>query len=178
MKRPRGAGSFRPRLPYPNPNPEMPGTMLVPLGYGIRAIIDEADAPAVGEYMWCLKKGSRTNYATTRMSEGKNVMLHRFLLGLTGELPQQLDHINGNGLDNRRANLRAATHEQNTHNSRMPSTNTSGYKGVSKCAGGWRAMIRINKRNVWLGVFETPEAAHACYCAKAKETRGAFARVA
>lgn len=119
-------------------------------------------------------------YASARIGgrAGRNIKLHRFLWIYWGLPLSHLDHINGDGLDNRRANLRAATPMQNSANTRRPKNNTSGYKGVSRVAKGWRAMISINRRNVWLGVFATPEDAAAAYWKAAVATRGEFARAA
>lgn len=99
--------------------------------------------------------------------------LHTFLTGWP-----LVDHVNGNGLDNRRANLRAATPGQNQANMRRPRTNTSGFKGVSWFArtGKWRAYIGFENRQIHLGYFATPEEAARTYDAKAVELYGEFAR--
>lgn len=89
-----------------------------------------------------------------------------------------VDHINGNGLDNRRANLRPATPSQNTANARMPSDNTSGFKGVGWFArtGRWRAYITYQGRQKHLGYFDIAEEAALAYDAAARELFGEFAR--
>jgi hypothetical protein len=97
------------------------------------------------------------------------------------EWPQgQIDHINGDGLDNRIANLRLATNSQNMANRRHNRNSTSPYKGVSyvKKWGRWVARIQKDKKRVEIGYFFTPEEAHAAYVAAAREAFGEFARAA
>jgi hypothetical protein len=100
---------------------------------------------------------------------------------VTGEDPGKyhVDHINCNPLDNSFVNLRLATNAQNACNRGKPSTNSSGYKGVTwkKLKNKWSAQIMINCKKKNLGYFNTPEEAHAAYCKAAKELHGDFARV-
>lgn len=96
---------------------------------------------------------------------------------LYGEVPEQIDHINGDGEDNRLCNLRACTQADNQHNQAVRKTNKSGYKGVcwSDRLGRWRATIFINGKQKHLGLFDCPEEAHKAYCAAADELHGDFA---
>lgn len=102
--------------------------------------------------------------------------LHRVILGVRSRRVR-VDHINRNKLDNRRANLRKATHAQNICNSRFRSNNTSGYRGVYFCkqTKRWRAQIRANGRTRQLGRFPTAEAAARAYDAAARKLHGKFA---
>lgn len=162
----------------PIPNVLKPGTMLVPLTQGRFAIIDEGDASAVSQHSWCAAKATLSDslfYATAKIA-GKVVKLHKFLWELWGRQRAGLDHINGDGLDNRRSNLRAATQSQNLANSRMFRTNTSGYRGVSRFRGKWVAQIRINGTVVHIGRFDTAELASAAYKQTAQALHGEFAR--
>lgn len=100
---------------------------------------------------------------------------------MTGEWPDpQCDHENLDRADNRWANLREATISQQRMNRAASTKNTSGFKGVSyfKRDGNWKAQIQINGKNKHLGLFDTPEAAHAAYCAEADRLFGEFARAA
>jgi hypothetical protein len=106
---------------------------------------------------------------------------HRLVwLYVHGEWPDnEIDHINGDGTDNRIANLRLATRSQNVGNTRTPKHNTSGFKGAywNKRAGRWFAQIRHQKKQYHLGHFDTVEEAHAAYAEAARRMRGAFARI-
>jgi len=88
-----------------------------------------------------------------------------------------VDHKNNDPADNRIDNLRLATEAQNSRNTKLSKTNTSGYKGVYWCSyrNRWRAAITINSKPVQLGRFKTPEEAHAAYCAAAARLHGEFA---
>lgn len=93
-----------------------------------------------------------------------------------------VDHINGNGLDNRRCNLRVCSHGENMRNRTMNRNNRSGYKGVyfdpDKNGRPWRAQIRANGRKHSLGRFDTAEQAYEAYQKAAERLHGEFARVA
>lgn len=151
----------------------------VPLSRGFEAIIDAADAPLVAAFNWSAKLGRHTAYARRNDQSGgrqANVLLHRFILGAPEGA--QVDHVNGDGLDNRRANLRLASHSENLRNRRLNANSASGLKGVywHKSSGRWAAQIQTNGRRKRLGLFDTPEAAHAAYCAAAQIDHGEFAK--
>lgn len=100
---------------------------------------------------------------------------------MTGAWPSaEIDHKDCDRDNNRWCNLREASTLQNKQNCRMKAINTTGYKGVTfdKRYGKYAARIRANHRRLSLGYFDTPEAAHKAYAAKAAELHGAFARVA
>jgi len=86
-----------------------------------------------------------------------------------------VDHINGDGTDNRISNLREATHSQNQHNRKKSKNNTSGYKGVSRNNRGWLAQIMLNGKTRCLGTYSTPEDAATAYNTAAKTMHGEFA---
>jgi hypothetical protein len=112
--------------------------------------------------------------------DGDEYKAHRLAwLFVHGEWPAgRLDHENGDTADNRIANLRPVTHSQNIANSRLRRDSTSGFKGVSfyTSAGKWGANINKDGRRHYLGLFNTPEEAHAAYCEAACELHGEFAR--
>jgi hypothetical protein len=100
---------------------------------------------------------------------------------MTGSWPKEdIDHIDGNKLNNSWSNLRSALHQQNQCNIKRRSDNTSGFKGVSFHAGAgkWMAMVMKDSKSHYLGLYETPEAAHAAYCKAAADLHGAFFRSA
>lgn len=90
-----------------------------------------------------------------------------------------LDHIDCNPSNNRIDNLRLATNEQNSRNSRRRVNNTSGYKGVSfmRCRGKWQALIRTDSGRLHLGLFSSAEEGHRAYVAAARKFHGEFARL-
>jgi hypothetical protein len=88
----------------------------------------------------------------------------------------QIDHINGNGADNRIENLRLATNQQNSRNRRIRSDNTSGHKGVSwsRSSKKWGAKTMIDRKQKHLGYFDSIEDASAAYEAAAQREFGEF----
>lgn len=108
----------------------------------------------------------------------KTYQAHRIIFLMhRGYLPEQIDHIDGNGLNNDIENLRAATQVQNQHNKGTQKNNTSGFKGVSwnKQAKKWRAQIWFDGKSHHLGFSDTPEAAHEAYKAAAMKLHKEFA---
>lgn len=119
------------------------------------AIIDREDLLLVRRYKWHLSSVGK-GYAVTSSLRGKNrkpMFLSRLLLQPPPEL--ECDHKNGNTLDNRRQNLRVATHIQNMYNQGKSKNNKSGFKGVSqdKRTRRWVAHIQVEGRNIHLGCF-------------------------
>lgn len=110
--------------------------------------------------------------------DGHGYLAHRLAWLMTkGEWPQgQIDHINRTRSDNRWENLRCCTQPQNSANSKARSTNKTGFKGVyyHKAGKRYAASICHQGTNFYLGLFDTPEAAHAAYCMKAAELHGEF----
>ena len=99
------------------------------------------------------------------------VKMHTFLTGWP-----QVDHINGDGLDNRRCNLRPATSAQNNANARRVRTSRSPYKGVEReSSGKWRARICPHGQRINLGLYGTAEEAAHAYDSAAREIYGEFA---
>lgn len=130
-----------------------------------------------GEAAGALNRVNGYTYVSVRL---RKVLVHRAIWAMThGEWPVlDIDHINGDRSDNRLANLRVATRQQNIGNSGKRRNNTSGYKGVTAYKGRWRAQIGAAGYRKALGVFDTPELAHAAYCAAARVAYGDFARAA
>lgn len=152
-------------------------TLRIPLTQGLVTLVDEADhEQVVAAGRWSAHRDCNTFYATrnARRDDGSYAMvaLHTFLTGWP-----LIDHINGDGLDNRRANLRQATHAENMRNRRIGSNNTSGFKGVSlhKASGRWVAQICADNVRHHLGYHDTPTEAAIAYDAAARELHGEFA---
>lgn len=150
------------------------GIHLVPLTKGYFAIIDSVSADEVGKHCWCARESATGKVYAMRTVNRKCVMMHRFVSGLDCEV----DHKNGDGLDNRTENLRPAAKDQNQFNRGKQRNNSSGFKGVSwqKQKGRWQAQIRANGKTRHLGLFHDPKEAHAAYVAAAERLHGEFAR--
>lgn len=111
----------------------------VPLTQSKEAIIDAADAERVGRFNWSVIKANAHNHYATGTVDGKSVVLHRFIIDPDPDL--FVDHINHNGLDCRRANLRQVNASLNAFNARRY-RDTGLPKGIYRCKGGYFAMLR------------------------------------
>lgn len=153
-------------------------TIEVPVGSSLVALVDDVDAEAVlAAGPWHPYRRPHTTYAIahTRKESGQRttVQMHVLILGIrTG-----IDHVDRDGLNNRRANLRPATRSQNGANRRVPSNNTSGYRGVAwhRRNSRWIASIQVDKRTRHLGYFGSPEEAARAYNVAAVQYFGEFA---
>ena len=148
-------------------------------------LLDEIDRIPLGDRAITTMKTSKhstTKYASVWL-DGKNVYLHRYVLSrmLGRELTSadKADHINGNGLDNRRCNIRLCEHRQNMWNQGSRKNTSSIYKGVTffKRDGSWQAKIAPNGKTIHLGYFQTEAEAAQAYNEKAKEIFGEFAKL-
>ncbi|TXH32080.1 MAG: Fis family transcriptional regulator [Rhodospirillaceae bacterium] len=152
----------------------------VPLTRGCVATIDAADVGLVEGYNWSANPSHNTFYAQRRIRVGVNqprmIMMHRVILGLTNHPAVYVDHIDGDGLNNRRQNIRACSASENGFNRGAPRTNTSGFKGVSwdVQAKKWQANIRVRGVQINLGRFSRIEEADEAYRAAAYKYHGEF----
>ena len=154
-----------------NSNSKSPGVCecgshaWAPLTRGYVALVDPSDIDAlfVSHHM---APSRHKPYARS----GDGVYLHQRLMGME----KGVDHINGDGLDNRRKNLRSCSAQQNVANRRKSLGKSSRFKGVCKYRTGWRAVIRHGKP-IWLGVYSTEVEAAKVYDAAATELFGEFA---
>lgn len=151
----------------------------VPLGgkvaAGRVALVDDEDYELVAGYNWCASEHPGVTYALTAIQrDGKNttIRMHKLLTGWP-----RTDHINGNGLDNRRTNLRPVSQAQNQANQRPWRGGSSQYKGVYRHRHGqkWAAMIQAGGDKRHLGLFASEEDAARAYDAAALAEWGEYA---
>lgn len=156
--------------------------VLIQCSGGKSTLVDQADAAIVREFSWHASfnrnRGPRSCYVRRKVRrEGMPptaLCLHRFLLDAPEGM--QVDHINGNPLDNRRRNLRVCTQSQNGAN--RPRMRRDGYRGVRLLKGKyWSARITYQNKGIHIGCFPTAEDAARAYDAKALELFGEFARL-
>lgn len=149
----------------------------IKLTQGKFALVDDGDYAELSQYKWHIKNNRGTLYVQRTKSRllGKgSVLMHRQIM--SAPKGQQVDHINHNGLDNRRDNLRICSNAENQHN-RLSFGGTSKYKGIywEKRRGKWRAEIKTGESRKYLGSFLSEIDAAKEYDKAAIELYGEFA---
>lgn len=145
-------------------------TIILPLTQGFFTVLDAADIGIIKDYKWFAHVGRDKRYVYASCSAGR---MHRMLMGFPRT---EVDHENHNTLDNRRCNLRVATHSQNRANARLRRDAGSPYKGIVWNNGSWIAQINAEGKHYYLGRFKDPIVAALAYDAAARAHFGEFAR--
>lgn len=153
-------------------------TKTIPLSQGKVALVDDEDFEWLSQWKWTYSKHYSTGYAyrnpsSTGLVTRSKVYMHRAIL--SPPQGREIDHINGDGLDNRRWNLRICTHAQNLWNSRKRKGTISQYKGVRLMKGSGNWVSYIGQK--YLGSFDNEETAASAYNQAARQYRGEFARL-
>lgn len=157
-------------------------TKEIPLTRGYVALVDDEDCEWVISKKWsvCIPNAHNKYAHHKKWVGGRSVgiLMHRVIAGASGR-GFIVDHIDGNGLNNCKENLRICTGAENNINRRKHKVMTSLYKGVfwAKSTSGWAAMVGINGKRIWLGTFKTQEEAAAAYDLAAQNIHGRFAKL-
>lgn len=154
--------------------------MQIPLTRGMVALVDKEDYEELRKFKWSAIHIGKRWYAVRSTSRKdiqpkKMILMHRFIMSPLDKMI--IDHIDGNGLNNTRKNLRYCTRSENARNVIKSNNNTSGFKCVSffKRDKNWRAYIVLNNKQIHIGYFETAELAYKAYCEACVKYHGEFA---
>jgi len=152
----------------------------IKLTQGKYTLVDDADFDWLNQWKWHAIRYGQKYYAarsskTVRGSRYK-ILMHRIILNIPKNM--ETDHINNNGLDNQLENLRMVTKSQNQMNSKSRK-NDFIYKGISwhKASKKWEVQISLNKKSIYIGLFDNPRYAAMAYDINAKALFGEFARL-
>ena len=154
-------------------------TRLIPLGKsGKSAIVDADDFEFINRWKWQYIKSGYANRVTNR-GRGNyiNVLMHRVVTSCPEG--KQVDHINGNKLDNRKSNLRIVSSSQNNYAKSLASNNKSGFKGVSyeSRSNKWIAVIIKEGKRKHIGTYPDPVTAAFAYNEAAEQMFGEYAKL-
>jgi hypothetical protein len=150
---------------------------LIPLTQGKFSIVDDLDFDLLSKFKWHIDNaGYAKRWVYQKTVNGKRLsmceLMHRAIM--SAPIGMDIDHVNGNRLDNRRSNLRICSRPQNSMNRGSNKNNTTGYKCVWPARGRFKTCVTVNKRRIYLGSFGTAAEAHAAYESAAKQQHGSF----
>jgi hypothetical protein len=159
----------------------------IPLSKGKVALVDDEDYEWLIRWKWhygcATENDNKSGYAMHdngkhgKLGNKRSIRMHHIVLGCESNI--EIDHIDGNTLNNQKYNLRPVTHQQNSFNRKPNRNHSSKYKGVvwSKQHGKWRSRIRINQQLKHLGYFTDENEAALAYNKAAFELFGEYARL-
>lgn len=152
----------------------------IKLTQGKVALVDDEDFGELNKYRWCIMHTQYNTYAYRNIRINKKqitILMHRQIMNATKTI--EVDHIDYNGLNNQKTNLRNVTSSKNKQHRRIQSNNTSGYIGVywSNQKGRWIAQRKINKKNYYGGSFVDKEKAGYASDLLATRLHGEYATV-
>ena len=155
----RSCGCWRVGPRTASPPPPVEGAKWIPLTRGKFALVDEGDYERLTEHHWSAVKSGHVWYASRTLSGGRSIKMHKEIMGVSHGV--SIDHRNGDGLNNRRSNLRTATVSQQLMNTRpRRGKKYSSFKGVTRSSRGeWVAQIKVNGRGIRVPARSELEAA-------------------
>ena len=143
--------------------------------------VDYEDFLWLKQWKWYSSKRGYARRNVVGTADTASTLIQRVILEFHGHdlIGMDVDHINGNPLDNRKSNLRIVSHQQNCFNRKISRNNSTGYKGVSlyRPNGKYKAFIKVNYKQIHLGYFTTPEDAADAYNEAALEYFGECAQL-
>lgn len=153
----------------------------IPLTQGKSALVDDVDYDFLNQYKWYVLKEDYTYYAGRKVTispcKQELIIMHRIILNAPNGI--EIDHINGDGLDNRRSNLRLCTRSQNVRCQQLNRQNTTGFKGVTLLKRNvqkpYYAQICVDRKRICLSCHGTAKAAARAYDLAALKYHGEFA---
>jgi HNH endonuclease len=147
---------------------------------GFVVLIDDDDYLWASQFKWCVYGRHAYVHRALKRVNGKQMRehLHRAILGLKHGDSKYVDHIDGNGLNNQKSNLRLCTMAENIRNQKLHRNNSTGFKGVSwnKQKKKFKAYIKRNYKNIHLGYYRTASEAGRAYDKASQSLHGDFAR--
>lgn len=130
---------------------------------GGKTQVDDEDYDMLNKYTWHAKQSHNVLYVVRKPWKSPTILMHRVILNTPDDM--EIDHIDGNGLNNQKKNLRNVNHRENAQNRHQVRKKTSRFTGVDwyKDRGKWRAQIRLGGNSVHLGLFKIEEDARMAY---------------
>lgn len=149
-------------------------SQIIKLTQGKVAIVDDEDFEVLAQYKWSVDK-TRNGFYAVRVKSKKKIYMHRQIVD--AQKGVLVDHVNHNGLDNQRSNLRLCTYIQNSQNMKTLRGGSSKFKGVSWASREekWLATYQLSGKKKYIGYFEKEEDAAMAYDIAVTEDFGEFA---
>jgi len=166
------------------PKPPNDEIRYIPLTHGLYATVDAQDYERLSQYKWAAHFNQRSNiiyaarssyYYENGRRRRRTILMHREIMNPPEGMV--IDHINSNGLNNRRCNMRTCTQAQNIQNCRPRTDGKSRFIGVFPHQDKWKATIACNGERFYLGTFDDEVEAARARDRKAVELFGKFARL-